>query len=698
MWTSVKTWLRQRFPIKPPRIVHVNVLWVTQTLADQSGQGVTVPLLAPPPILSVNGLESVQVVDGIWQPLQGVDSAAIWHDQFAFALPPIVADAFASVEISYPPVMDMFTGLVQPSRAGKTYRQPAQERAFEDAGVTTDRMEDESRRCKHGLIEYMCALCNPEPNTGKRKGVTRYGFAQFSRPGKRVASIDVFDLLLPYLQPPLEILLTYPERVVRVFNGLRPYQYQVKGAQFLAERTGALLGDEMGLGKTMQAILALQMLFTRGKVRRALVLCRRTLLSVWESEFAKWAPDIYVLKVRGTREERERLWNTPAPVYLTTYETLREDIKRIPSLRTKFDIVILDEVQEIKNPEAKKSRAVRSIQAKYRWGLSGTPLENRVDDVVSIFRYLEPRAFPPLPARDMWYVSPLAVRERIRPYILRRRARDVLKELPEKVVNEVWLELTKEQRATYDKMYHQARRALSMPGVTRMHVFQWITELKKICNIDPHTEKSCKVNYLEEQLDNIVTSGEKALVFSHFPNETLRRILPKLSRFEPAIFDGSLSERQRKALIDAFQTQPSPKVLLMSVQTGGVGITLTRANHVFHFDHWWNPAVARQAEGRAHRIGQTRTVFVYDIYTRDTIEERVYHLLKEKEALFQEVIDDLSVPGVQRAISDEELFALFDLEVPKHLRRPRSRPREEPEATKRSSGPDEYPYLPRSAK
>lgn len=673
MWTPVKAWLRKRFPLKRPWIANINVLWVTEALAEQGSRAIAVPLLAPPHVLPVKSLDSVELADRVWEPPLCPESHAAWHDQLVILRPPIPEASFVDVNVPYPPLMDMFTGLVQPGRAGKAYREQAQESPSEHRPTTAETVQAADRQCKHGLIEYTCALCNPEPVS---KRYTRSLGATWTRPaypGERAATIDVFDLLLPYLQPPLELILAVPERVVRVFNGLRPYQYQVEGAKFLAERTGALLGDEMGLGKTMQAILALQMLFSRGEVRRALILCRRTLLSVWESEFAKWAPDIYVLKVRGARWERERLWQTPAPVYLTTYETLREDIRRIPSLRTQFDIVILDEVQEIKNAEAKKSRAVRSVQAKYRWGLSGTPLENRVEDVVSIFRYLEPRAFPQSTPVYSWE-PPSTVRERIRPYILRRRARDVLKELPEKVVNEVWLDLTPKQRKAYEAMYSQARDDLRRPGVTRVHVFRWITELKKICNLDPDSGESCKLDYLKEQLDDIVESGDKALVFSHFPNETLRRILPALHPFDPAIFDGSLSERERKNLIDRFQNEPSPKVLLMSVQVGGVGITLTRANHVFHFDHWWNPAVAQQAAGRAHRIGQTRTVFVYDIYTRGTIEERVYRLLKEKETLFQKVIDDLSVPGVQKAISDEELFALFDLEVPEHLRRPMPTP------------------------
>lgn len=198
-----------------------------------------------------------------------------------------------------------------------------------------------------------------------------------------------------------------------------------------------------------------------------------------------------------------------------------------------------------------------------------------------------------------------------------------------------------------------------------MHVFDWINKLKQICNLDPDTGASCKLDYLIDELEDIVESGQKALVFSQYPNVTLRRIQEQLRAFDPAIFDGTLSDRDRSALIRAFQEESTPRVLLMSVRSGSLGITLTRATHVFHFDHWWNPATAQQAEARAHRIGQKHTVFVHDLYTRHTIEERIYKLLKRKEALFRTVIDDLSQAGVRRFITDEELYALFDLRPPK---------------------------------
>jgi HJR/Mrr/RecB family endonuclease len=299
------------------------------------------------------------------------------------------------------------------------------------------------------------------------------------------------------------------------------------------------------------------------------------------------------------------------------------------------------------------------VKARYRWALSGTPLENKLEDVTSIYGYLRPGLF-----RSDELLSPEMVKRRIKPYFLRRRTADVRKELPDKVVNEIWLELTEAQLQTYLCEEQNGKAKLSEPGATRVHVFALISRLKQICNIDPSTGESCKADFLVDQLDGIVESGQKALVFSHLPQVSLSQIEPRLRDFGTATFDGRLSDIRRDAIIQAFQNHDRPAVLLMSVQAGGTGLTLTAANHVFHFDHWWNPAVARQAEGRAHRIGQEHTVFVYDLYTESTIEQRIYNLLQEKQALFDAVIDDLSVDYVQGKITDNELFGLFGLKPP----------------------------------
>lgn len=649
MCIALRERLKEAFALSQPGNVAIEISPIAQTLAaefERGGMAIALPQATPISHDWVFIPTSVHPSD--WALPQGVPHTIV--DRERFLLPPNVEilDITADLLLSIPDLFDVFSKLAFPGHAGKAYVE-----ARTVKGDTTTSLlpplKETKPRCKHGLPKHLCVSCTE----GDKRATSDRVHTSLGTP--RV--LDVFDLLLPYLQPPIESLLA---NTALFPSNRRPYRFQVDGIHFLVQHKSALLGDEMGLGKTMQAIIALQVLFRRGEIRRVLIVCRRSLLNVWETELSKWAPELFFVKVRGTREERAWLWKSPAPIYLTTYETLRQDVHhRMDRSRRQFDVIILDEIQEIKNPHTKKSRAVRQLQARYRWGLSGTPIENNLAEVVAIFDYLHPSLF-----QGVTILSPYFVREKIRPYILRRRTAEVLRDLPEKRISEIWLELSPRQRISYEREYHRARSHLSQIGVTRVHVFEWLNKLKQICNLDPETGESCKVDYLIDELESVTEAGQKALVFSQFPNVTLRRIQDRLRRFDPAIFDGSLNDNERTYFVRAFQEQASPKVLLVSVKTGGQGLTLTRANHVFHFDHWWNPAVARQAEGRAHRIGQTQVVFVYDLYTKGTIEERIYELLKRKEALFQFVIDDLSEKGVQRLITDEELFALFDLKPP----------------------------------
>lgn len=672
---GLREWARTQLPIPHPRIAEIQVQGVVDGLGASHLAGeINIPMLDRGTVSSDFYVELLTKVSrDLLRPkvtVVPIDLALQTHPSETLALlvlpiasPPIHESSLPEL-IDYPVIADLFEALAHWGCAGRTYR--TEEKPSSKSKDVSRRVQELDRTiCRHGLQRYACAICAEEAE--HRKARTK---GRRKRP-RKARTLNVFDLLLPYLQPPLETLLAEP---VLFPPGRRPYDYQIQGIKFLAEHSAALLGDEMGLGKTIQTIVALQLLFRRGRIGSVLILCKRSLLGTWEKELHKWAPELYVTKVRGTREEREWLWSAPASVHLTTYDTLRQDIDRKLAIEDEFDVAVLDEVQEIKNPATHKSRAVREIEARYKWGLSGTPLENKIEDVEAIFSYLEPSLFRSSnvhksPTYDHSQgLSVATVKRKIAPYFLRRRLKDVMSDLPEKVVNEIWLDLTDGQRASYDDAYSRARERLSRPGATRVHAFSLLSQLKQICNMDPKTGESCKLEYLADELESIVENDRKALVFSHFPKVTLSKLTSPLAQFAPALFDGTLNDRQRDELISRFQDGEEPKVLLMSVQAGGVGLTLTRANHVFHFDHWWNPAVARQAEGRAHRIGQEETVFVFDIYTRETIEERIHALLGEKQQLFDEVIDDLSAEYVQGKITDEDLFDLFDLELPAHLR------------------------------
>jgi len=444
--------------------------------------------------------------------------------------------------------------------------------------------------------------------------------------------------------------------------GTRLYPFQEEGVRFFLEHPAALLGDEMGLGKSIQAIAALRLLINQGKVNRAIILCPKTLVFDWYGKLREWAPDLSILALEGKKRRRSWYWTCDVQVNIVGYETWREDLKAKIADPTTFDLVVLDEIQRIKNRCTDTHRSVERLKAPWRWGLSGTPLENSTEDLLSIFAYLKPGL---LPFERDYPVAPL--RSAIAPFVLRRRKTDVLKELPPKESRTIWLDLTPVQAMAYQAAERAAVASLEQAGhsAAPMLALALLTKLKQICNLDTPTGASCKFDFLSEELDKLREQDCKALVFSQYPDKTLRPLLPRLEPFGTALFDGTLSEWNRRFLVHHFQTGSVPRVLAMSLKCGGVGLTLTRANHVYHFDHWWNPAAAQQAEDRTHRIGQDRTVYVTTLLTRNTVEERIAELLEQKRELFRAVMDpltDMEVAeelSIQKALTRDELLGLF---------------------------------------
>ncbi|HRR91766.1 MAG TPA: DEAD/DEAH box helicase [bacterium] len=544
--------------------------------------------------------------------------------------------------IKLPPVEYIPVLLNMPGIAGKNYNQESTKaRSIKDDSI-----------CIHGLKKSLCTEC-AEIEKEKKKTPSR---------------IDIFEIIFPVLQPPLGENFDNP---IVLPEGKKLYPFQPEGIKFLIEHQKALLGDEMGLGKSIQAIIAVKCLFHMGKILNALIVCPKSVLSDWEKKLQEWAPELKVIKIYGPKEQRYIEWGSDAHIYLTSYDSLRQDLLEDSSetgqnqleelLKRKFNLIILDEVQKIKNPDTGISKAVKKINADWRWGLSGTPLENNSKDLISIFSYLKPGLLHYNDENNL-----PKIKESIRPYFLRRLKSTVLPELPEKRYGEVWLDLLPEQREAYIKAEQEGIIKLNEHGdsITVDHILALITELKQICNLEPVSKKSCKLEYLLESLDEICSQGDKAIIFSQYPKKTLKCLEPFLKEFNPLIYHGSLSDPQRDGIIKKFQEDDKYKVLLMSVKSGGVGLTLTKANYVFHFDLWWNPSVAAQAEDRTHRIGQEKTVFVTYLYTRDTIEERIQDILNRKRSLFKAVIDDLSDNKLSKALTEEELFSLFNLKKP----------------------------------
>lgn len=562
---------------------------------------------------------------------------------FEYIQSPIIDDFLVLIKSSIL-IVDLFIKLGSSPLAGRSYADDEQLKK-EQLALPLETPNYDRTICRHGIRRYECALCEEEEEKRKRKLDT----------GLKIKALDLFQLLLPILMPPLDKWIN--NQALFPANA-RPFPYQIEGIKFLKNNKSALLGDEMGLGKTIQAIVAIRLLMQKGMIRNTLVVCPLSLIGNWKKEFEKWAPELSVTKVKGVRDVRKLFWKSPFNVYVTTYETLREDIDNNFITSKYFSLVVLDEVQKIKNPETKIARALQKLKPDYRWGLSGTPLENKLEDVIAIFRFLRPEL------RFYSTINSYQVKETIKPYFLRRKICDVEKDLPEKVVQEYWIDLNTFQQAAYDKAYAEARSDIQgRETIDRIHIFSWINKLKLICNEEENSGDSCKKDFLIDQLESI-PPDDKAIVFSQFPEKTLSRLLVTLQPYDPAMFSGKDSSNKRDEIIQQFMKTESPRILLASLKAGGVGINLQRANRIFHFDHWWNPAVTKQAEGRAHRKGQEKTVFVYDLFTNGTIEEKIYQILLTKQNLFDEVIDDLSSSASAAKLTDEELFGLFDLKPP----------------------------------
>lgn len=500
--------------------------------------------------------------------------------------------------------------------------------------------------------------------------------------------IDLWDLLLPILQPPVDHsfvdVLDLPPRC-------SPYAYQWEGIKFLVERQSALLADDMGTGKTVQSALACRLLFQRGAIRKTLIVTPLSVLAQWDRELEKWAPCLATTVVRGTAEHRKVCWTMPAHIWITTYDTLRQDIDQlVEGGNHVFDLAILDEAQRIKNRSAGISQAVRRLQNRHRWALTGTPIENRISELASIFAFLKPGLFP---NHD---VLPDYARSLIAPYFLRRRKEDVLKDLPTKEEFPIWLRLGDEQQRTYDRMEKERVVALQSQQreITAHSIVTLIGELKKICNRDPESGESAKLNWIKENIPGICDSGDKVLIFTQYRQEQFGGtdwLTAELDEFGTLNYSEADSDRKKQEMLGTFERNPAKRIFLGHPRTAGLGLNqLVAANYVVHFDHWWNPAVTNQATARAHRPNQTKKVFVYHLWVEDTIEELVLQKTLSKQRLYDEVIDSLSVE-----VTEEVLFDIYDDLLTKHGFKPlhRDKPPKEPGHDSSTVGPEEFERL-----
>ena len=441
---------------------------------------------------------------------------------------------------------------------------------------------------------------------------------------------------------------------------LRPYQRRgVDWLCFLRDaQMGAVLADDMGLGKTLQTICAL-----RG---RALVVAPRSVLHNWADEVRRFRPGLSVAVYHGAGRAIDRR----ADVTLTTYAVLRLDAGALA--QEPWDAVVLDEAQAIKNPDSQAARAAYRLRGAFRVALSGTPVENRLEELWSLMHFANPGLLGGRGDFDERYAKPAAdgdgaalgrLRERVGTFLLRRLKRDVAPELPPRTEAVLHCDLDEREREVYDAVRAASQRdvveALRAGGSTLLALEALLRLRQAACHSGlvpgQHADSSSKVTCLVDALESAAADGHKALVFSQWTS-LLDRVEPHLteSGISFARLDGAT--RDRAEVVRRFQAEDGPPVMLVSLKAGGTGINLTAADHVFLLDPWWNPAVEDQAADRAHRIGQQRPVTIYRIVASDTVEERIVALQARKRALAEAA---LSGGDPSAALTRDDLLALL---------------------------------------
>jgi SNF2 family DNA or RNA helicase len=414
----------------------------------------------------------------------------------------------------------------------------------------------------------------------------------------------------------------------------------------------------MGLGKTMQAIVAIRLLLHAREISQVLLVCPKPLVTNWTREFGLWAPEIPICVIEGSQAKRNWQWQaTQWPVKIANYELMARDQEAINHVHSHYDLVVLDEAQRIKNSGSSTSQIIRSIARSRSWALTGTPVENSTDDIVGIFDFLSKGLLSP-------GMSPRQISHEVRDFILRRTKDNVMEQMPPKLIRDAELELSPEQFETYSNAEEDGIVRLNAMGhsITIQHVFELVLRLKQICNFDPATGKSSKMERLVADLDEVAASGQKAIVFSQWV-KSLQQIGAGIQQHQPLEYHGGIPSSKRDAILKEFRENPARRVLLMSYGAGSVGLNLQFCRYVFLFDRWWNPAVEDQAINRAHRIGVKGSVTVSRMLTVGTIEERINQVLDEKRELFHSILGETASP--RGGLSRDEVFGLFKLRVAK---------------------------------
>lgn len=495
---------------------------------------------------------------------------------------------------------------------------------------------------KYIVKTYRAGLISEMQNLGMTLKMSR----KFSKFWKQISTFSTMDNA------------TLPKGINAEFR-----EYQTKGFSWLwflyQYGLNGILADDMGLGKTLQALALIQRAKEKDKQAPNLVICPTSVVFNWESEIQKFAPTMKCLKLTGV--ERKDLFKDikKHDVIITSYALLRRDIEKLK--KYEFRYVILDESQNIKNAESITAQSVKKLNCKHKLALSGTPIENRLEELWSVFDFLMPGFMFTESEFNYRYVTPIVEREdkivekrlksQIYPFILRRMKRDVAKDLPDKVENIAYCELTPEQKDFYlevlDSTKEELFKSIEQNGLekSRMSIFSALLRLRQICChprlYDKENVKginhSGKFEYLKEMLEEIISEGHRVLLFSQFVDmlDITKEWLVKAG-IKHEYLTGSTKNRQE--VVERYNNDSSIPIFLISLKAGGTGLNLTGADYVIHYDPWWNPAVEDQATDRAYRIGQTKKVFVYRLITKGTVEEKIQKLKQRKRNLVDSVI------------------------------------------------------------
>lgn len=462
---------------------------------------------------------------------------------------------------------------------------------------------------------------------------------------------------------------------------LRPYQEI--GYRWLYTNVvkgfGCCIADDMGLGKTIQVISLILKLKEEKKLKKpALVVCPTTLLGNWERELENFAPTLDAFIYHGLNRE----FSIDHDVILTTYAILRIDLEEFKKYN--WDILIIDEAQNIKNSTTSQTQAVKAIKANMKVAMTGTPVENRLSELWSIFDFINKGYLGTITDFSKNYSMPIEkfketqraqkLKQAISPFMLRRLKTDktIISDLPEKIVLDEYCYLTKMQAALYERVLTQSMAEIHSAGQginRRGAIFKLITNLKQVCNHPYHYLKhgdmsqgaSGKTEKLMSILHNIVDNNEKALVFTQYKEmgSILEKITKEEFEFDPLFFHGSLNVKQREEMIKEFSENDKKKIMILSLKAGGLGLNLTSASNVIHYDLWWNPAVEDQATDRTYRIGQDKNVMVHRFITLSTFEEKIDKIIKDK----RELADSAVFIGekIITELSDDEIYEIFSL-------------------------------------